>query len=58
MRKKLCEAQSSKDKNYMSANKKDLPSTTTTCEKHGDGRSGRKSTTTVEADTSLEILQP
>ena len=41
----------------MSANKEDLPSTTTTFEKNGDGRSGSKSNTTVIADASLKILQ-
>ena len=41
----------------MNANKEDLPSATATFEKHGCERSGSKSTTTVIADASLEILQ-
>ena len=56
MRKKLCQTKSSNDKK-MNANKEELPSATTTFEKHGGGRSGSKSYITIIADTSLEILQ-
>ena len=41
----------------MSANQEDLPSTTTTSDKHNGGRSGSKPTTTNVADPSLIILQ-
>ena len=40
----------------MSEIKQDVPSTTTTCDKHDDGWSGSKPATTKVADPSLEIL--
>ena len=56
MRNKLCQSKSLNDKK-MNANKKDLPSATTTFEIHGSERSSSKCTNTVTADTSLEIHQ-
>ena len=56
MRHKLCQPKSLNNEK-INANKEDLPSATTTFEKHGGGRSCSKPTFTVIADASLEILK-
>ena len=56
MRHKLCQPKSLNNEK-INANKEDLPSATTTFEKHGGDRSGSKCTTTVKGDASLDILQ-
>ena len=44
-------------KKWVKRRKKNLPSTTTTCDAHDGGRSGSPKTTTAVADYSQEILQ-